>query len=116
LEFAALAGVPTLIVFLALLGGTLRRALSNLRVAGSQRPLIAGAIAALAVISANALAVNSWTILPIIVLGWLIAGAVSTPAAVRMTHQQLLAAPPRTLRSGLQQPMSGSAEKEGVPI
>lgn len=84
LELAALAGVPVLLVFLVLLGRWVLGALRNYRLADRQyRPLIAGVIAALTALSVHAFADATWTLPPLVPLGWMLAGAISSRALRR---------------------------------
>jgi len=81
LEIAALAGLPSLAAYLAVLLSALRLVIQNYKKADRrQRALFEGAIAALAVLTVNALASNAWTALPLVPIPWLILGALSSPA------------------------------------
>jgi len=80
LEFAALAGIPMLLLMLIIFGKSYWQAFQNYRGAGkSQRILIGGGISALAVLTLNSLASNSWTLPPLLLVGWLLFGALSSP-------------------------------------
>lgn len=80
LELAAMAGIPVLLVFIALLGFGLRAALDNWLAADRRtRSLIAGGMAAVIALSVNSLSINGWTLPPLAATGWLILGAIASP-------------------------------------
>jgi O-antigen ligase len=80
LEFGAMAGLPVLLVFVALLVFALWRASSQWKRADVQtRPLIGAGIAAVIALSFSSLATNGWTLPPLAAIGWLILGAISSP-------------------------------------
>src|SRR5262249_42204861 len=80
LELAAMAGLPVLITFVALLAVALRRAVRNwARSPIAVRPLLAGGLTAIAVLSINSITINAWTIPPLTTVGWLLLGAISSP-------------------------------------
>jgi hypothetical protein len=80
LELAAMAGIPVLCLFLALLGWFLYQAWKIwLQAAGRDRALLAGGIALVVALSCNSLSINAWTLPPLSALGWLILGCVSSP-------------------------------------
>jgi hypothetical protein len=84
LEIAAMAGLPVLALFLFILGRSLWatfRAFRNAR--GPHRGLIAAAITAILVMCVNSLTINEWTLAPLAATGWLIVGAISSPALAR---------------------------------
>lgn len=79
LELAAMAGLPVLLIFLALLGLTFWLALRNWMVADRRvRSLLGGGIAAAVALCANSISINGWTLPPLAALGWLILGACSS--------------------------------------
>ena len=81
LELAALAGLPTLLLFLTLLGISLWVAFQNyLRANAAYRPLLGGVIIAVVVFSVNSLTINAWTLAPLANIAWLLLGAISSPA------------------------------------
>lgn len=81
LELAALAGIPLLLAFLAVLALTVRRLLSHyLRAAWEERALFAAALAAVTVMCVDGLADRTWTLPPIAAVGWLILSAAAAPA------------------------------------
>jgi O-antigen ligase len=91
LQWGAIAGIPTMLVFLLMLGSVFWLAWRNwLAVETRYRVLFAAGIAALIALSVNSLSVDGWTS-PIDVefLGWLIAGVVATPLIGRHLHHQL---------------------------
>ncbi len=97
LELGALAGLPTLLVFLALLGAVFWLALRTYRQAEKrERALLAGALVAVIILSINSLGVNAWTIAPLAAIGWLLLGALTSPALAQPPRLQ----PPRAETSG----------------
>jgi O-antigen ligase len=81
LELAALAGLPVLAAYLAVLGSAFAQALRAYRkIDVRQRPLLGGAIAAIVVLSVNSLANQGWTLAPLAAIAWLIVGALVSPA------------------------------------
>lgn len=80
LELAALAGIPIALTFLILLLYALWQALRNWKLAGSgTRSLIAAGIAAVVALSINSLSNPGWTLPPLLVIGWLVLGSISSP-------------------------------------
>jgi O-antigen ligase len=80
LELGAMAGLPVLITFLAILLAALWRAANNrARVEPGRRPLFAGGLTAVIVLSINSITINGWTLPPLAAVGWLILGAISSP-------------------------------------
>lgn len=90
LEWAAMAGIPVMIVFLLLLGYVF---CCSLRIWQSinttYRPLLGGGIAALVALSVNSLSVAAWTGPDgMASLGWLVAGLVTSPLLGYYLRQQ----------------------------
>lgn len=84
LEFGAMAGIPVLLVFVALLFYVLWWAYFNWRRADERtRSLIGTGIAAAIALSICSLATNGWTLFPLAAAGWLILGAASSPLLTR---------------------------------
>jgi|SRR6266568_1411044 len=84
LELGAVAGLPVLLVFLALLLFALWCAWRNwLLVDARTRSLIGGGIAAIIALSINSLSINGWTLPPLAAVGWLILGAMASPLIVK---------------------------------
>jgi O-antigen ligase len=80
IEIGALAGLPVLLVFIALLVFAFLSAFRNWKRAGAPtRSLIAGGIASAIALSANSIVVNGWTLIPLAAIGWLILGVISSP-------------------------------------
>lgn len=80
LELGAMAGLPELALFVALLLLGLWWALRNWALADMRtRSLIGGGIAAVIALSINSLSINGWTLAPLAAMGWLILGAISSP-------------------------------------
>lgn len=84
LEWGAMAGLPVLLLFLALLCVALRYAWRNWRQTDAgTRCLVGGGIAAIVALSANSLSINGWTLPPLAAIGWLVLGAVASPLLIR---------------------------------
>jgi O-antigen ligase len=93
LEYAAMSGIPALIIFLILLVLTVRPILLAARgTSGPMRGPMAGALAAIVTVSVNSLVVNTWTILPNVAIAWLIVGAAGSPALLASLRGGVLAA------------------------
>jgi O-antigen ligase len=79
LELSAMAGLPVLLVFLALLLCALRLTLRNWIAADPRtRSLLSAGIAAAMTLSINSMSINGWTLPPLAAVGWLILGATSS--------------------------------------
>lgn len=86
LEWGAEAGLPVLIVFLALLLYALWQAWRNWKkVDTGTRCLLGAGIASVIAISINSLSINGWTLPPLATLSWLILGSLTSPL-VRRAH------------------------------
>jgi O-antigen ligase len=80
LELGAMAGLPVLLVFLALLLVALWPTLRNWIAADTRtRSLLGAGIAAVMALSVNSVSINGWTLPPLAITGWLILGAISSP-------------------------------------
>ncbi len=89
LEFAALAGLPVLIVFLTLLVLFLRLALRNWMQADIRdRPLLGTGVAVVTVLSFFSLSDAGWTFPPLLALGWLVLGVISSPLLTKSRNSQ----------------------------
>ena len=89
LELAAMAGLPVLLVFAALLSFAFSRALRNwARADARTRSLLAGGIAAAAALSVNSISINGWTLSPLAATGWLILGAISSPLIAKGPNRE----------------------------
>src|SRR5260370_42694111 len=85
-----MAGLPVLIVFMALLLFSLWQALHNwVRADAQTRPLLCSGIAAVVALSVNSVSINGWTLPPLAALGWLIAGTISSPLISGKLHRQM---------------------------
>lgn len=88
LEISAMAGLPSFILFVALLLAVLWWALRNWKQADARtRSLFAGGIAAIMALNINSLSINGWTLAPLAALGWLILGVLSSSLLVKNVHQ-----------------------------
>jgi O-antigen ligase len=95
LELAALAGLPVLILlgFIVLAG--LKRALRNMLGAPREyRGVIGGGAVGLIVLSINSLAINGWTISPLVVIAWLVLGAIASPGWAEERQETVAAGEP----------------------
>jgi hypothetical protein len=89
LEWGAMAGLPVLIVFLALLLFALWQAWRNwIKVDRSTRSLLAGGIASIIALSINSWSINAWTLPPLSAIAWLILGAMASPLVGRTRAHQ----------------------------
>jgi O-antigen ligase len=92
LELGALAGLPVLILLVVIVLAGFKRALRNMHEAREPyRTLIGGGGVALLVLSINSLAINGWTISPLVTFAWLLLGAIASPGW--LGRQGSLAAP-----------------------
>lgn len=84
LELGAMAGLPVLTVFLALLLSAVWQAWRNwLLLEPDTRCLLGGGIAAIVALSVNSVSINGWTLPPLATIGWLLLGAISSPLLIR---------------------------------
>lgn len=90
LEWAATSGIPTMLVFLLLLGSVFWFAWRNWRAIDPRyRPLLGGGIVAILALSINGLVLDTWTnTYGLAALGWLIAGLISSSSIGRGSRQQ----------------------------
>jgi O-antigen ligase len=89
LELAAMAGLPVLFVFLALLSFALWQALRNWSLADMRtRSLLGGGIAAVITLTLNSVAINAWTLPPIATAGWLMLGVLSSPLLAQSLQRE----------------------------
>jgi O-antigen ligase len=80
LEWGAMAGLPVLLVFLALLAFALWQALRNwVRADARTRTLLGAGIAAITALSINSWSIDGWTLPPLAATGWMILGIISSP-------------------------------------
>jgi O-antigen ligase len=91
LEFAALAGIPVLIVFLTLLLFALGLALRNWVQADKRsRTLLGTGVAVVIVLSFFSLSDAGWTFFPLATLGWLVLGVISSPLLSKGLGQPIM--------------------------
>ncbi|MGH2498162.1 MAG: O-antigen ligase family protein [Ktedonobacteraceae bacterium] len=80
IEIGALAGIPLMLLFLALLACTFWLALLNWKRADCHtRILLGGGMSLIMAMSANSMVANEWTLIPIAAIGWLVMGVISSP-------------------------------------
>jgi O-antigen ligase len=80
LEIAAMAGLPVLFVFLALLLFALWRTLKIWWQADADTGTLLGAgTAAIIALSINSWSINAWTLPPLAMIGWMVLGVISSP-------------------------------------
>ena len=90
LELGAMAGIPLLITFVALVLFALWLAFRNWAWADIKvRSLLAGGIAAVIALSINSISINGWTLPPLAATGWLILGAISSPLLAKGRKSQI---------------------------
>jgi O-antigen ligase len=91
LELGAMAGLPVLITFVAVLLFALWLALRNWAIADIRvRPLFAGGLASVIVLSVNSWSINGWTLPPLAAIGWLILGTVSSPLLAKRKNNKVV--------------------------
>jgi len=91
LELAALGGLPLGIVFTARLSFTLWLAYRNwIRADIQTRPLIGGGIASAIALSSYSLIDAGWTLAPLLAMGWLILGVVSSSRLRKNCNREML--------------------------
>jgi O-antigen ligase len=91
LEFAALAGLPVLIVFLTLLLFALGLALRNWVQADKRsRTLLGTGVAVVIMLSVVSLSDAGWTFFPLATLGWLVLGVISSPLLSKGSGQPIM--------------------------
>lgn len=84
IELAAMAGLPVLVIFITIIGRALAQALQILRMSPrEERALVGGGIAAIIALTINSLGTNGWTIAPLLVVAWLVLGAISSPGLTK---------------------------------
>lgn len=80
IEIGAKAGLPVLIVFLALLAFSVWKALYNRSLLDkTTRLLFSGGIASIVALSVNSWSINAWTLPPLAAIGWLLLGCMGSP-------------------------------------
>ncbi len=80
LEWGAMAGIPVLCIFLALLILALWLAIRNWAMSDQHiRPLLGGGIASTIALSINSWSINAWTLPALSMVGWLILGVIASP-------------------------------------
>ncbi len=89
MELGAMAGIPTLLVFIALIVSAIWLALCHWQqVSGRKRSLFGAGIASIIVLSINSWSFGAWTLPPLAACGWMILGAISSPLlSRRLDHQ-----------------------------
>jgi O-antigen ligase len=81
LEIGALGGLPLLAVFVAIFANMFWRAFRSYRAAEhAERILLAGGLSALVSATVNSFAANTWTLPPLVLVNWVIAGALVSSA------------------------------------
>ncbi len=91
LEWGAMAGLPVLLVFVALLLFALWLAIRNWALADIRtRSLLGGGIAAVMALSINSVSINGWTLPPLAALGWLILGAIASPLLRKSRYHEVI--------------------------
>jgi O-antigen ligase len=90
LELGAMAGLPVLFTFVALILFALWLALRNWAPTDArERSLLAGGIAAIVALTVNSVSINAWTLPPLAATGWLILGAISSPLLAKRRKSEV---------------------------
>lgn len=80
IEIGALAGIPIMLIFLALLIFTCWLSMRTwMRADRRTRSLLGGGIATIVSLSANSMVANAWTLIPLAAIGWFVLGVISSP-------------------------------------
>jgi O-antigen ligase len=88
-QLGAMAGLPVLAVFAALVAFALVQALQNRSRADDRtRPLVAAGIAGIVAVSFNSWSNEGWTLPPLAALSWLMLGIVASPLLGRVLAQR----------------------------
>jgi len=91
LEWGAMAGIPVLCIFLALLILGLWLAIRNWAISDFRvRPLLGGGIASIIALSVNSWSINAWTLPALSMIGWLILGVISSPLIRKNRASEIL--------------------------
>ena len=84
LELGAMAGLPVLLVFIAILLFALWQTWRNwMQADAATRSLLGGGIATIISLSVNSISINGWTLPPLAAIGWLILGAITSPLILK---------------------------------
>ena len=103
LELGAMAGLPVLIVFVALLSFALWLALRNWALADARtRSLLSSGIAAIIALSINSLTINGWTLSPLAAIGWLILGVISSSLLMKSRNTEMTQEKSNTVTNNFQ--------------
>lgn len=90
LEWAAMAGLPVLVVFVALLLFNIKSALQIWALSDPQnRCLLAIGLATVFILIFNSFSVNAWTLPPLSAIGWVIFGMLSSPLHMKRQVGQI---------------------------
>lgn len=89
LELAAMGGLPVFLIFAVLCFLVGKRVWRTYQLVEQRhRMLFAGAIASLVALTVNSVAINGWTLQPLAAIGWLLAGALSSPALIEALRRR----------------------------
>lgn len=110
LELGAMAGIPMMLSFIALLALSARQGIRLLRSVDPQmRIMVAGVLCCVLSLTLNSFTANAWTLPPLAMLGWLLMGAISSPAlAVSEATQAAARAPSPALQPAPSDVMHGA--------
>ncbi len=90
IEVAAMAGLPLLLIFIALLTWAFWLAVCNWSQADARtRSLLGGSIAAIIALSFDSLVNPGWTLPPLAAIGWLILGVISSPLLMKKQNSSM---------------------------
>lgn len=89
LELAALGGIPLAFVFVILLLRSFWQGWQNWSLADDNtRSLLGGGIASAFALSCYSMSDAGWTLAPLLAVGWLVLGAISSPLLTKHLHQK----------------------------
>lgn len=102
LELGAMAGIPLMLAFIALLVLGFRQGIRLWRSSDPyMRIVVAGILCSLLTLSFNSFTANAWTIPPLAMLGWLLMGAMTSPALAASEQRQPTAASPKSAQGSI---------------
>ena len=79
-----MAGLPVLLVFVALLLFALWQVWRNwMQADEATRSLLGGGLAVIISLSVNSISINGWTLPPLAAIGWLILGSIASPLILK---------------------------------
>lgn len=117
LELAALAGIPLATLFIALLVLGFRRGMRLMRSTDPEfRIMIAGILCAVLTLTFNSFSANAWTLPPLATIGWLLIGAMTSPALAASETARPAARPVASVSQPSHQPAPGAVNGQRVGV